>query len=325
MARFDKGWFCVQRRLFRADKQNNEWYGRGLELGVWLNLIAWANVRDGKTRIGRHDVIVRRGEVVTSYRDLADQQGISRQNVRTALSRLSESSKINTLYNTGGLHIRICNYERYQTAEGSSNTDDNLDLTRSQPGPNLDLTSTQHHIEQSNKENKETTEQELLPADVPPAGDEGGDVLILGAGAKRRRREVKRGAPSRSEPAKSTATLEAYAAAMYAMHRFHPLHNAPLRSQACKLVDLVGVNDAPAVAEYFVLNEKEAWVVKARHPFGELVKNAQKYYGNWKTGTKVSASMAKAVERNDANRNTLERLLAKERQKTTINGAGGGP
>ncbi len=112
--------------------------------------------------------------------------------------------------------------------------------------------------------------------------------------------------------AKSTPTLEAYTMAMFALHRFEPVANATLRSLACKLVDLLGADDAPAVAEYYVLNDKTPWVVQNRHPFAELVKNSQKYYGNWKTGTKLSTGQARTVERDDANRDAINRALARK-------------
>jgi hypothetical protein len=105
----------LQRRVFSDDKNINEFYGDCALLTIWIRLIARANWCDGKTKLGGQRVIVRRGQTVTSDRELQDFAGIARNTVRRCLRYLEKNSMISIERNHHGTIITIHNYDTYQT------------------------------------------------------------------------------------------------------------------------------------------------------------------------------------------------------------------
>ena len=120
MSRFDGGWYKIDRKMFRPIKQENDFYGDCVLQMLWIILIGWSNVRDSKTRTGRDRRIVKRGQVVTSQKDLAKYLGVTRQAVRTRLDYLVETDRILVDSDSIGTFITILNYEKYQEKNGST-------------------------------------------------------------------------------------------------------------------------------------------------------------------------------------------------------------
>jgi hypothetical protein len=294
MSRFNKGWVAIDRRIFLADKQANDFFGDMPLAVVWILLISWANVRDGKARPGKDQRVVPRGSLITSQGEIGDQLGITRQTVRRCLAYLTETQRINLVSNRAGLFITVLNYEKYQNPDPVDNQASNPQATNEQPTSNQRATHEQPPIEQSNNRTRE--QRNKVAAGVRPPTAPGMET-------------------------KSGPTWSAYRSAYVMLHGAEPLPNKTALSMCCRLVDLVGRDDAPEVAEWFVSRERESWIYKSRHPLGQLVKNWQKYHTDWKTQTKVTETKAKSVERDDSNQDAIDRYLARKHAPQPITGA----
>ncbi len=112
MARFQNGWVKSYRSLFNGDYDV-------YDIGILMWLIANANYVDGKSlaRSGHGRTIIRRGQILTSVREVADALGIANGLVRKRFDNfVKEQILANETTNTGSL-ITICNYDKYQGVE----------------------------------------------------------------------------------------------------------------------------------------------------------------------------------------------------------------
>lgn len=157
MARNENGWFLVTRKMFLPDCQNNEFFGDPALTLIWLQLISWANFKDGK---GAGGEIVLRGQVLTSYSELGKTFGYGKQVVRRCLKYLVDNEKINTLTNTRGIVVTILNYDKYQDPKEEANTPTNTRPTRDQHATNTMI----NKVNKEKKEKKENISLASLPA-----------------------------------------------------------------------------------------------------------------------------------------------------------------
>lgn len=165
MARFDGGWFKVYRRIVTGDCQTNPFYGDPALFTVWVHLIGWANIKPTKTRFGGKEIIVERGQILTSRGEISEKLGLSIQTVRRALTSLEATHNINRLANRNGMIITILNYDKYQSNE------DNIQPTNqpiSQPNNNRITTEYQPHSEEGKKERRK--EEKDIRATSEPDG-----------------------------------------------------------------------------------------------------------------------------------------------------------
>ena len=86
------------------------WYKDACTSRVFIHLLLSANVED-KFYQG---IPVRRGEILTGYPALAEELGLSVQNVRTAINHLKSTGEITVNAYPKGSLIVIENYEKYQ-------------------------------------------------------------------------------------------------------------------------------------------------------------------------------------------------------------------
>ena len=119
-----------------------EWYKDSSTKDLFIHLLVTANFKDtrfmGKT--------IRRGQVVTSLPSLAEETGLSIQNVRTALKHLISTGEVTDKSNRQYRVITIVKYDDYQKP-----TDN---LTVSQQTANRRLTDSQQYHNNDNKVNK---------------------------------------------------------------------------------------------------------------------------------------------------------------------------
>ena len=89
---------------------NWEWYTDVNTFKLFLHILLKANKEPGQ----RKGVYVPRGSVAISYQELAEETGLSRQNVRTSLNRLKSSGELE-VKNCGKFsRISVKNYDEYQ-------------------------------------------------------------------------------------------------------------------------------------------------------------------------------------------------------------------
>lgn len=114
------------------DKWVNPIFRNLLEAGIWAwmcDTAAWK-----KTRVRHNGVLVdlERGQLVTTLRFISSGFGVGEQVTRTFLENIEKDGMVNTLTNTRGTIITICNYDKYQQSLDDANTPDNEQLTDSQ-------------------------------------------------------------------------------------------------------------------------------------------------------------------------------------------------
>ena len=127
-----EGWITLHRKL-----QDWEWYTAPNHVFLFVHLLLKANHKGGKWR--GHEY--KRGDVLTSLSKLAEETGLSKQNIRTILKNLAKTGEVNTIPNMKLTHLSVCKYDTYQSDKDESNTPTNTELTQSQHGANTELTT----------------------------------------------------------------------------------------------------------------------------------------------------------------------------------------
>lgn len=132
-----------------------EWFTDGNMLKVWLYLLVKAQYADGKYR----GVEVKRGQLLTGRKLIANETRLSEQQVRTCINRLKSSGQI-TIESTNQYSlITIVKYDDYQGSD-SYNIQQiiqpaNLPITSDQPTDNQRITTYK-------KDKKEKKEKEYI-------------------------------------------------------------------------------------------------------------------------------------------------------------------
>lgn len=103
-------------------------------------------------------------------------------------------------------------------------------------------------------------------------------------------RRRKNAAPA-DGPTPGSRVWDAYSAAFKTRWGDDPPRNAEANSLCKRLVDKLGVDDAPSVAEFYVAH-RDALYVKAMHPLTLLIRDASKIRTEWATGRVSTAPAA---------------------------------
>lgn len=122
------GWFSVKRGI----TQHPIFAMRPDRAFVWLWMLETAAYRDTRQDAGGRPVEVKRGQVLTSLRQIEKATGVGIQVIRTLLDLLRDEHAINTDTSAGRLLITICNYDKYQTPPDVNGTPSNTAPTQRQ-------------------------------------------------------------------------------------------------------------------------------------------------------------------------------------------------
>lgn len=126
-----------------------EWFQDANTLQVFMYLLLKANHKDGRWK----GIEVKRGQHITSLDKIASGCSLSKQQVRTCLSKLQKTQEINTQSNTHFTLVTICKYDTYQGEDEKSNTQSNIPSTFHQHSNNIQIT-----LNKNDKEGKEQKE-----------------------------------------------------------------------------------------------------------------------------------------------------------------------
>lgn len=124
-------------------------------LKVYLVLLLSANWKDGEW----HGIKVRRGQLITGRKKLAEKCRLSEQNIRTALEHLKSTNEITIETKRKFSIITINNYDPDQNPNQQISQTINQQLTNVQPTANQPLTTIEER-----KEEKEIKEREEAPS-----------------------------------------------------------------------------------------------------------------------------------------------------------------
>ena len=109
----DKGWI----RLYRDIENHDIWNHKPYSFAhAWMDLILSAEYQDSTTVIRNKTFKVKRGQLSTSLRKLAEKWGWGQKTVINYLSELKKRRMIRLKQDNFGTIITIVNYEKYQGA-----------------------------------------------------------------------------------------------------------------------------------------------------------------------------------------------------------------
>ena len=142
------GWIKLHR-----DFTKFEWYQDANTVRLFLHLLITANHKKAKWQGNSID----RGQLITSHGNLANDLGLTIQNVRTSLLKLKKSENLTIKSTSKFTMISICNYDTYQSDDSPTNTPANRRLTDDQQTTNNQLTTNKN--DKNEKNEKEEAER----------------------------------------------------------------------------------------------------------------------------------------------------------------------
>lgn len=162
MARFNRGWFKIDRELADGDIAE-----RGnFTLGLFVRILYMANWKDGNSLLGGQRVKIRAGQLATGLRELSPDllEDPHMNKVRSALRYLETRGTIAQAINNHGRIITVCNWAEYQRAEDDPHKQSTDDAQTGHKRP----TNGPQHSEEGKKERREISEN-LTPESLGEA------------------------------------------------------------------------------------------------------------------------------------------------------------
>lgn len=145
-----KGYIKLHREFI-----NWEWYSNLQVKTLFIHLLLRAN-REPKSWQG---TVIQKGQLITSYQNLATECGLTLQQVRTALNKLKSTHEITYQSTSQNSIITINNWVKWQDV----NTLNNKQITNEQQTNNNQITTNKNIEKEKKEENiKEEVEEESL-------------------------------------------------------------------------------------------------------------------------------------------------------------------
>ena len=113
---------------------------------------------------------------------------------------------------------------------------------------------------------------------------------------------------AKKEPAPTTETWNAYAAAYERRYRVPPVRNAAVNGQLSQLVYRLGAIEAPQVAAWYV-NHQNQFYVGGGHSVGLLLRDCEKLRTQWATGRQVTATQALQADKTQTNLSAFSTMI----------------
>jgi len=129
------GWIKLHRQILEW-----EWYEDINCFRLFTHLLLKANHKEKRYK----GIVVKTGQIVTSRDLLAQETGLSSQQIRTAITKLKSTNEITSVTSSQGTIIEVVNYEKYQLSTN--------EITEEQPTSNQRVT-TNKNDKNNKKEN----------------------------------------------------------------------------------------------------------------------------------------------------------------------------
>jgi hypothetical protein len=107
------GWFAMKRGIH----DHPLFYRQPERIAVWSWIKATAAWKDTRMDAGGKIVTVKRGQLLTSYRQMSQATGVGVKVIRNLVERLQAGNAIDTDTGTGRLLITIRNYDKYPLSD----------------------------------------------------------------------------------------------------------------------------------------------------------------------------------------------------------------
>lgn len=132
------GWIKLHRQILEW-----EWYEDINCFRLFTHLLLKANHKEKRYK----GIVVKAGQIVTSRDLLAQETGLSSQQIRTAITKLKLTNEITSVTSSQGTIIEVVNYEKYQLSTN--------EITEEQPTSNQRVTT--------NKNDKNNKKEIYIP------------------------------------------------------------------------------------------------------------------------------------------------------------------
>lgn len=223
MARFDGGWVKLHRGV------TEHWIGKnGYTLAIFSTLVLWANYKQSKIVFGGKLVTLERGQLLTTYRQIAEQLDFGKKLVERHLNLLQSDGSIVLSSSHRGTIITICNYEKFQEIENdivppSTHSGDSQETLRRQSG------DTEEPIVKNIKTIKKVRKN-ILPTASPSVDDKPhGSVL-----------------------------WDRYSELYEKRHTVKPARSAKENSLCAQIIKQIGLEDALKTVEFYLASDQHA-------------------------------------------------------------------
>lgn len=144
-----EGWIKLNGKILKW-----EWWDDPVTAHLFVHLLLKANWKDGRWR----GIDVPRGSFITSTEKLANETGLSIQQIRTALKKLEETGEVNKQTTSRFTHIFVQNYCLYQDEQQANQQAkqqaSNKQITNKQQANNKQATTIEDYIK-TNKTKEE--------------------------------------------------------------------------------------------------------------------------------------------------------------------------
>ena len=158
-------------KLYRELKSKSIWQlSSPQQKVVLITILLLANHEENKWEWKGEQFVCKPGQLITSLNSLVREcgEGVTIQNVRTALDRFEKLGFLTNISTKTGRLITIVNWEKYQGKDFVDNKGSNKEVTKSQQRPNKDLTTNKNDKEYKNdKEIKNNKPAAQLPSEKP--------------------------------------------------------------------------------------------------------------------------------------------------------------
>ena len=128
------GYVKIHRKLIRWG-----WYKNSVIKDTFLHCIFMANFSDQPFE----GIVVKKGEFVTSYENLASDLGFSVQQIRTAIKKLKSTGELTTKSTNKFTLVRVVNWEQYQISDKKPTSKTTRSQTNEQQTNNNQITNKQ--------------------------------------------------------------------------------------------------------------------------------------------------------------------------------------
>ena len=126
-----------------------EWYDDPNTMRLFLHLLLNVNHKDNKWR----GITIKKGQKLTSQIKLSEETGLTRQQVRTSLKKLTSTNEVTMLSNAQHTVITVNNWELYQDQPAKQPTG-NQPVTNEQPTSNQRVTTNKNDKNVNNDKNE---------------------------------------------------------------------------------------------------------------------------------------------------------------------------
>jgi hypothetical protein len=127
-----EGWIKLHRKML-----NWEWYDDANTWRLFVHCLLKANHKDKKWQ----GIKIKRGSFITSSLVLAEEIKLTRQQIRTSLSKLILTNEITIKTTNKYTYVTVNKYNEYQ----QNNQQNNLQITNKQPANNQQITTTKEY------------------------------------------------------------------------------------------------------------------------------------------------------------------------------------